>query len=280
MGKEFFMHTNDTPVIHKDSYRSYNFHTKKPTNIRYKKKNIFVVPLMIIFVMLVLNALSWMNTDFSDFYVKHIYPIFNSSITRLTGLAPFSIGEILIIIGIMVVVFLPVVFIVLMIVCKRKRRKVARITACFLVWVFTYILTTETLNCFINYHCSTISDTYYSDCKEHNSDDLAELGKIVVEGANYYSQKVSRDADGQIIVPSNLNTLTKDAMLNISDTYPMLKGYYPDAKPIVFSGFMTQANTTGVYFPFTLESNYNNIMYGSNYGDVICHEYSHLKGYM
>ena len=41
---------------------------------------------------------------------------------------------------------------------------------------------------------------------------------------------------------------------------------------------MSQQYLTGIYFPFTLEANYNTTMYLMNAPATICHEFSHLKG--
>ena len=63
-----------------------------------------------------------------------------------------------------------------------------------------------------------------------------------------------------------------------AEDYPQLKGYYPKAKQIQFSYFMSQSNLLGIYFPFTLEANYNGDMVETNLPSTLCHEYAHLKG--
>lgn len=68
------------------------------------------------------------------------------------------------------------------------------------------------------------------------------------------------------------------AMRAQGEVYPYLAGYYPDPKPIRASHFMSQQYLLGIYFPFTMEANYNTVMYPVNMPATICHEYSHLKG--
>ena len=58
------------------------------------------------------------------------------------------------------------------------------------------------------------------------------------------------------------------------------KKLYPDAKPVIFSFFMSQSNLLGMYIPFSMEATYNDDMVRTNLPSTICHEYSHLKGYM
>ncbi len=43
---------------------------------------------------------------------------------------------------------------------------------------------------------------------------------------------------------------------------------------------MYQAGYDGVYFPFSLEANYNTYISDIRYPHVACHELAHLKGYI
>ncbi len=274
------MHSNDTQLL---APVKLDFQTLIKANVKkteHKKHNIVTIPVILIAVMAVLNIVSWLSTDFSDWYAENIFPLWNNTVSRLTGMFSFSVGEILIAIGIIILLAGPAAFIICIIVLKKQRKKVCRLTAIFLLLVFTYITVTETLNCFIMYHCTPFSEKYMAVSDEHDYEQLVGLCNILIEKANYYSEKVERDESGNAIVPDNLNELTKQAMINISNDYPMISGYYPDAKKIMSSKFMTQLSLKGVYFPFTLEANYNKDMYSLNFPDTICHEMSHLKGFI
>ncbi len=72
----------------------------------------------------------------------------------------------------------------------------------------------------------------------------------------------------------------KLAMEKLSDTIPVLKGYYPKPKSVLFSRFMSRFNITGVYFPWTVEANVNVDIPDYSRGAVLCHELSHLRGFM
>ena len=69
-------------------------------------------------------------------------------------------------------------------------------------------------------------------------------------------------------------------MRSLGEQYPQLDGYYPNPKPVLNSFFMSQQYLMGIYFPFTLEANYNQEMYESNMPETICHELAHLKGFI
>ena len=62
--------------------------------------------------------------------------------------------------------------------------------------------------------------------------------------------------------------------------YPELGGYYPKAKPVLTTWYLSSQLLQGVYSPFTVEANYNNGMPEQDKPSTICHELSHLKGFM
>ena len=43
---------------------------------------------------------------------------------------------------------------------------------------------------------------------------------------------------------------------------------------------MSQMDLMGIYFPFSMEANYNQDMYKAKLPDTICHELAHTKGYI
>ena len=43
---------------------------------------------------------------------------------------------------------------------------------------------------------------------------------------------------------------------------------------------MTQQYLLGIYFPFSMEANYNQLAYITNLPATFCHELSHMKGYI
>ncbi|MEG1429649.1 MAG: DUF3810 domain-containing protein, partial [Hydrogenoanaerobacterium sp.] len=59
-----------------------------------------------------------------------------------------------------------------------------------------------------------------------------------------------------------------------------LDGYYPPVKPVFFSGFMSRTQLTGIYSPFTMEANVNTACTEYTIPATMCHELSHLRGFM
>ena len=241
-------------------------------------KKRYLIPLIICFIMLGINIISRISRPFSDFYVQNIFPYISGIFSHITGLCPFSVGECMIIFGILLVVIGIPLLLILLIVKKDSRRKTAGAFLCTYLWAFTYVLSTETLNCFIMYQCTPFSERYFNEQTEHTESELKELYSMLVDKTNELAEEVTRDSDGRFIVTCDCDKEAKIAMKKASVKYPQLKGYYPTAKKINFSYFMSQSRLLGIYFPFSMESNYNKDMVSSNLPSTICHEYAHLKG--
>lgn len=243
-----------------------------------KKSTVVLVTLAVITA--ILNVVAWNSVRFCDFYVEKIFPVWLNTYSRLTSVFPFSVGEILIITGLVVLVGGIVSYIVLIVKKKGKRRTVSRIyakTTCYIVVVIALV---QTLNCFILYHCTSFGDKYGIKAEEHSVESLVRLGDIVTEIANSYADKVQRDDEGRFVLTSDLGETAVSAMKNLGKDYPQLDGFYPNPKPIMNSYFMSQQYLMGIYFPFTLEANYNKLMEQSNLPETVCHELAHLRGFI
>lgn len=236
----------------------------------------------------VLNILAWISADFADFYTDNIFVYISVPFGFLTSLLPFSFGELLIIIGILIVIVGIPLEIVLLIVWRKNREKRSRLlkgSGIFLCTVILYILLTETLNCFIQYHCTTFSDKYYPEFAEqaaqgYTVEQLTELCDYIIDNANELSEQVERDENGEIIIPGNAAELAGEYVRALSDDYPRFGGWYTEPKDILNSRTMSKLNLQGIYFPFTMEANINKDMRPSRKPVTMCHELAHTKGFI
>ena len=242
-----------------------------------KIKKRYAVPLIIIFFMIVLNIAARLSTGFADFYVMKIFPAITNVLSFISGLLPFSLGETMIIAGLILAVVGVILTAVLLIIKKDSRRKTAGIFSAAALWIVTFVAVTENMNCFIMYQCTPFSQRYLSS-REHPRDELIALYSALIDKTNQLADEVPRDKDNRFYITADINYEAKKAMKKAAKDYPQLAGYYPDPKPIMFSYFMSQSNLSGIYFPFSMESNYNNDMVKTNLPGTICHEYAHLKG--
>lgn len=111
-------------------------------------------------------------------------------------------------------------------------------------------------------------------------EEIAALRDYVVEQANRLAPVFERDAQGYLVYEGNLEEEARAQMQRLGEDFGNLKGYYPDPKPLFLSGFYSQQYIMGYYFPFSMEANFNRQMYITNMPVTMCHELSHLKGFI
>lgn len=238
---------------------------------------IFIIVYAVIII--ALNLLSRIKS-FSDYYDDNIFRYISQPYCRLTGLFPFSVGEILIPLAIIIVLVAVVTLILLPFLRKKARFK--KFAGRYLKSTLAFVLTVAavmTLNCNILYSTSKLDINGHSN-KKYTVDEIEALRNHIVDQCNKLSSKMDRDKNGFVIYGGDVSNDVKTALNNLSEEFPRLGGYYPNAKPVMGSYFMYQAGIIGVYFPFTMEANYNTYTSTTYTPEVIAHELSHLKGYI
>lgn len=253
------------------------------------KKRTYGIFFAIILVTVLLNFIAWRSTQFCDFYVKYIFPLWINTYGRIIGLCSFSVGEIMVAMGVIMVIFaiiLGLLAVIFLLLARRyaiygKMKTICRYFYSSLAWVFVIVSMVMTLNCFILYHCSTFDEKYLqTEADDYTLEELMQLRDYVVTQANTLSTEVERDKNGKIIYSGNLQKTAIESMKSLGEQYEQLSGYYPMPKPIATSGFLSQQHMKGYYFPFSMEANYNDVMDTMNKPATMCHELAHLKGFI
>ncbi len=262
------------------------------------------IPIWFILISVLLNLIARVSPQFAQYYVNHIFPLWVESYGRVTGLFPFSVGEMMLYLG----VVLAAVWILWGILegivygvsygvrrvqgtrCDQAEQKetkqiLFRKYSLFLLWVVGIVCLIMTLNCFLLYQVPTITERNLfvtQEAQEHTYGvaELTELRDEVVEKANALALKMERDANGYIVSDLDIEETARQEMKRLGEMYPELSGYYPKPKKLKTSAFFSQQYIMGYYFPFSMEANYNTMIYITNQPSTLCHELSHLKGFI
>ena len=256
-----------------------------------KKKRKRILYVSILGLVAVLNILAWISTPFCDWYITNIFPVWVNTYGRFTGLFSFSVGEILLAAGVLLTLaalVLGIVFVICITVPAYRRKKDRGFTAFIkgfykvYAWIALGVSLVMTLNCTLLYHGSTFSEKYLwaSGEEYYDLETLVAVRNFVVRQCNELSAKVERDESGDIIYEGDMKQEAIEAMQALGETYEGLRGFYPKPKALQFSDFMCQQYMQGYYFPFSMEANYNDVMYIMNKPAAFCHELAHLKGYI
>ena len=162
-----------------------------------KKRRIkikWVVYLTIAILVVLINIVAWNSTAFCDWYIAHIFPIWVNTYGRFSGMFPFSLGEILLMLGVLVlavaVIWAPVLGICMLIPAYRKRKekrlmKAAGVFYKSFAWILLGVCLVMTLNCTILYHGSTFNEKYFGMVdREYSLEELVAVLNFVVERCN------------------------------------------------------------------------------------------------
>lgn len=94
-----------------------------------KHKKPLVIYIGIGAVVILLNVVAWNSTAFCDAYIETVFPLWVNTYGRLTGLVPFSVGEIMLVLGVVLVGLAAMVWIV----CFSMEMRL-RIELSFVLW--------------------------------------------------------------------------------------------------------------------------------------------------
>lgn len=220
---------------------------------------------------------------FGQWYAVTIYPLITGSLGRFMGIFPFSVTEL----GLYLLIVLFVVSLV------RSWRRPLKILG-RLLFGASLLFFLFTVNCGINYYRQPFSFLSGLTIQPSSSQELYDLCSWLVEQIqdsvrqledqaseeNGFSGQTSREplpSYGKLLEYGRQGQL---AMRRLGEEFPVLAGFYPAPKPLLLSRILSVQQLCGVYSPFTVEANYNREMPLYNIPHTICHELSHLKGFM
>lgn len=251
-----------------------------------KKKWKLLIPVLLILSSLLLNLAGWMSSSFCNCYLKYIFPVWVGTYGRITGIFPFSVGEVMLYLAVALTAFFLIWALLRVLIHSLLPEREGKIFRCYgtvYLWIAGIVCIVMTLNCFLLYHVSPINERYAvgANSKEkYGVEEIAALRDYVVERANELSVIIKRDENGNLLYEGDMKQEAKKQMQRLGVSYQDLEGYYPAPKPLANSAFFSQQYIMGYYFPFSMEANYNDIMCEINMPAVMCHELSHLKGFI
>lgn len=256
----------------------------------FQKKRRWVLGLIWVLT-IALNAAAWLCAPFCDWYTAHVFPVWLNTYGRLSGLFSVSIGEWMLYLAAVLALFALVLWVVWLPVyvvrrCGAGGHGRSRSGFDWFVlrfyqagaWIVTVVCLIMTLNCLIFYHCTPIQESG----EPYDLEELIALRERIVTNCNRLSEQMQRDERGEIVYDGDMKKRAVQAMHALAEREGIfrLRGYYSKPKPLYASWFFCQQHMCGYYFPFSLEANYNDMMYIMNFPYTMCHELSHLKGYI
>jgi hypothetical protein len=226
---------------------------------------------------------------FAEWYRENVYRWISAVFSGVSGIFPFSLSEI----GIYLLLAVTAADLVRCLALagsgESRIRKLSRLgirllTAAAVLW-FLYAA-----NCGVNYRSRAFSELAGLEPAEGSVEELDALCGYLTEeirkadaelgiGESGVGQTADTPAPDSAYFRRTGN-LCRMAMESLGETWPELRRRYPMPKPILGSRFFSSRQITGIYSPFTVEANVNREIPYYNIPFTMCHELSHLCGFM
>lgn len=227
-----------------------------------KNKRYFLAGAALLAAAMVLQLLARKVDGFATWYAHGIYAGIQRAVGGIFGLFPFSVVEF----GLYGLLILAAVYGIRF---WREPLRVLSRTMCLVGGLlFLY-----TCNCGINYYAMPFSQYAGLQTGAYSREELEALCEYLVE-------QVNKTATGESYQPGVWRREGVWAMQAAGEQFPSLAGFYPKPKEVTISWILSVQQLCGIYSPFTVEANYNGDMPDYNIPHTICHELSHLKGFM
>ena len=232
---------------------------------RNKDRRLLAASGLLFAVSLLLQILARKVPGFGDWYARRVYRIMVGSMGRLSGMFPFVLVE--------AATFLFILYAVYYVFIHRREGKRILIRAVILVTGLFFLFT---LNCGINYYRKPFSSYSGLEVRKSSLKELKDLCLQLTADVNQLcGDGIKGETDRKVLGKESVK-----AMKGLGETYPELAGYYPPPKSLIWSYFFSVQQLCGQYSPFTVEATYNRSRPEYNIPHTVCHELSHLRGFM
>lgn len=216
---------------------------------------------------------------FATWYSVHIYRFLLFTWGRAVGLLPWSFAEMSIcslILGLLVYTLY-----LLGCVIKKERKWYLGVTSWFVFTarILIFCLAVFVFGCGINYYRTSFAESAGYEIRGCTEEELRTAMVYLVEQINENVDEISYNESGMSVPPKDFMKDCTLAIERFGANSGVTSTFVPKAKPLVFSRFFTIQTITGIYLP-TIEANYNREQTGEELGYTVCHELSHLSGYM
>ncbi len=136
------------------------------------------------------------------------------------------------------------------------------------------------ISCGVNYHRMPFSTVEGMKTYPYSKEELLEVCEYLTEQVNLSAEKVTYDENGHLMPQPDTEKRAALTMDKAALKYSSLAGFYPKAKKFYIYQGLSSQGITGVFVSFTMEPHYNDDMPYYNLPHTLCHELSHLRGFM
>lgn len=219
---------------------------------------------------------------FTEYAVSRgIFRVVAFPLEWLMSLLPFSFTEAVVVLSIPLLLILLAVWIIKTVRSDNRRRTIE--CGCrFVCWCISLALLLYMVMHGGNYYRLTVGELLDLPDKQYTAEELYTLTADLAKKASEAREMLPEDENGCTILSlpqSELLKLADDCYDSINKEYPFLKTAVWRVKSVALSHWWSYTGTTGVYCPWTGESNVNTDVPPSEIGHTAAHEIAHTIGF-
>lgn len=198
------------------------------------------------------------------------------------SLIPFSVTELVVVLGPLALLLLAIVWIVRIIRHPGRRGQIAEKGCRFVVGCLSAVLLVFMVMDGGNFSRIPLGQLMELPQRQYTANELFAVTVDLAEKASVAREQVQEDAQGYMQLSASMRK-TLGAADNcyhpLIDTYPFLRTGTWQIKPVALSHLWSYTGTTGVYCPWLGEANVNVDIPHSEIGYTAAHEIGHTIGF-
>ena len=240
---------------------------------------IFTIVTTLLFpIVLLCHILSIAFTPFANFINRYPAAAVRFLLAKLSGIFPFSLAEILLLLLIPAAIVMTVFAIRL---CQKEDPKPSRYYLSTLVGIIFLLYAGYVFTLGTSYFTTTLDKELSLDKKGVSAEALYKTAEQVVNEMDPLLDEITFDEKGMSVMPytrRELNEKLNDAYKTVTERYPFISTLRSNVKGILLSEPLTYTHLSGIYTYFTGEANVNVNFPESVTAFTMAHEMAHQRG--
>lgn len=225
-----------------------------------KKKHVTIWSFVsIVSLLIILGAIKWFVQDpyrVEMIYSRKLFPVISYILSRVQFFTTISVGEI-IILGLIIGILVKLI----MMIIKRKKseKSFLRILIKLIIIILSVVVFFQ-LAWGMNYHRQSLEMNFGFDERSASLDELKDINRSLVSKAKNLRTNLTTDENDVTYYPAGLDKIYEivgEGYKPLNKAYPWIRVPYTQPKKLLSSRFYTYSGISGVYNPFTSESNVN-----------------------
>lgn len=225
----------------------------------------------------IIYLIAFISPSFADFFNINIGSYIRAFIATITGILPFSLAE-------LIIILMPFIAFTLVWYLSKFRcetSKSALVAVVCILAVASLLFSMFTVNLGIGYRGSSLDEKLGIESEPVDAKELYSATVYLAEKINELEPEIHYDSESFSMMPYDFATMNEkliDAYDKFSKDHYFIKNFKSKLKPVMLSEPMSHTHITGVYTFFTGESNINVNFPDYTIPFTAAHELAHQRG--